>query len=135
YRNYSRDHEVRVEGKPALLATSDRLVATDVSRYKAEELFVGAVSQAQMLWYLRTAATAGVVVPGYWDDATAPERIEGSGSGPFIEIVLRPRVRYAEPPSEERAAQLHQRAKDHNHLARSLNFTVRVEPAPVAQPS
>jgi len=55
YTAYSRDHEVRVEGKPALLATSDRKVAADVSRYKAEERFVGAVSQAQMLWFLRTA--------------------------------------------------------------------------------
>src|SRR5690625_2069116 len=100
YRSYSRDHEIRIEGKPALLATSDRLVAADVSRYKAEELFVAAVSQAQMLWFLRTAARAGVVVTGYSDVATATERVEGAGSGPFVEVVLRPRVHFAEEVPE-----------------------------------
>ncbi|WP_418608366.1 hypothetical protein [Georgenia sp. SUBG003] len=40
YTSYSRDHELRVEGKPTLLATSDLKVRTDVSRYRAEELFV-----------------------------------------------------------------------------------------------
>src|SRR5690606_34186331 len=107
YSSYSRDHEVRVEGKPALLATSDRKVAADVSRYKAEELFVGAVSQAQMLWFLRTAAAHGVVVVGYTDVATATERIEGANSGPFSDIVLRRRVTSDEPVSEEAAARRH----------------------------
>ena len=129
---YSRDHEVRVAGKPALLATSDRLVAADVSRYKAEELFVGAVSQAQMLWFLRTAAREGIIVTGYSDVATATERVEGAGSGPFIEIVLRPRVHYGQAIEAEVAAELHARARDHNHIARSLNFNVRVEAAPPA---
>lgn len=136
YRSYSRDHEIRIEGKPALLATSDRLVAADVSRYKAEELFVAAVSQAQMLWFLRTAARAGAVVVGYSDVATGTERIDGAGSGPFVEIVLRPRVHFAEQIAIEEAAALHGTARDHNHLARSLNFPVRVEPAtPVIQPT
>ncbi|HLS49241.1 MAG TPA: OsmC family protein [Actinomycetaceae bacterium] len=129
YRAYSRDHEVRVEGKPALLATSDRLVAADVSRYKAEELFVAAVSQAQMLWFLRTAARAGVVVTGYSDVATATERVEGAGSGPFVEVVLRPRVHFAEEVPEPDIADLHASARDHNHVARSLNFPVRLDPA------
>lgn len=130
YSSYSRDHEVRVEGKPALLATSDRKVAADVSRYKAEELFVGAVSQAQMLWFLRTAAAHGVVVVGYTDVATATERIEGANSGPFSDIVLRPRVTYAEPISKEAAARLHEDARVQNHIARSLSCPVRVQPAP-----
>lgn|SRR5690625_282620 len=132
YTAYSRDHEVRVEGKPALLATSDRKVAADVSRYKAEELFVGAVSQAQMLWFLRTAVAQGVVVTGYTDVATATERVESANSGPFSDIVLRPRVTYAEPISEEAAARLHEEARAQNHVARSLNFPVRVQPAPPA---
>ncbi|QDB79318.1 OsmC family peroxiredoxin [Georgenia sp. 311] len=132
YTSYSRDHEVRVEGKPTLLATSDRKVASDVARYKAEELFVGAVSQAQMLWFLRTAAAHGVVVVGYTDVATATERVEGSNSGPFSDIVLRPRVTYAQPISDEAAARLHEDARAQNHIVRSLACPVRVQPAPPA---
>ncbi|WP_447925408.1 OsmC family protein [Georgenia muralis] len=128
YTSYSRDHEVRVEGKPTLLATSDLKVRTDVSRYRAEELFVGSISQAQMLWFLRTAAKHGVVVLAYTDRAIATQRVEGAGSGPFVEVVLRPRVSYAEPVGEETAARLHHEAREHNHVARSVSFPVRVEP-------
>lgn len=136
YTSYSRDHEVRVEGKATLLATSDLKVRTDVSRYRAEELFVGSVSQAQMLWFLRTAARHDVVVLGYSDKALGTLRVEAAGSGPFTDIVLRPRVTYAEPGiSDELAARLHHEAREHNHLARSLGFPVRVEPAVVALPT
>jgi organic hydroperoxide reductase OsmC/OhrA len=128
YTSYSRDHEVRVEGKPTLLATSDLKVRTDVSRYRAEELFVGSISQAQMLWFLRTAARHDVVVLGYADKAAGTQRVEAAGSGPFVEVVLRPRVTYAGEVSEELAARLHHEAREHNHLARSVHFPVRVEP-------
>lgn len=132
YTSYSRDHEVRVEGKPTLLATSDLKVRTDVSRYRAEELFVGSLSQAQMLWFLRTAAKHDVVVLTYSDKATGTQRVEGAGSGPFVEVVLRPQVMYAEPVSEERSARLHHEAREYNHLARSVGFPVRVEPVQVS---
>jgi organic hydroperoxide reductase OsmC/OhrA len=131
YTSYSRDHEVRVEGKPTLLATSDLKVRTDVRRYRAEELFVGSLSQAQMLWFLRTAAKHDVVVLSYADKATGTQRVEGAGSGPFVEVVLRPQVLYAEPLSEESAARLHHEAREYNHLARSVGFPVRVEPVQV----
>jgi len=131
YTSYSRDHEVRVEGKPTLLATSDLKVRTDVSRYRAEELFVGSLSQAQMLWFLRTAAKHDVVVLSYADKATGTQRVEGAGSGPFVEVVLRPQVLYAEPLSEESAARLHHEAREYNHIARSVGFPVRVEPVQV----
>jgi organic hydroperoxide reductase OsmC/OhrA len=128
YTAYSRDHEVRVEGKPTILATSDLKVRSDVSRYRVEELFVGSLSQSQMLWFLRTAATEGVVVLSYVDTVTGTVRVDSGGSGPFVEVVLRPRVTFAEPTSVEAAARLHRTASEHNHLARSVNFPVRVEP-------
>lgn len=131
YTAYSRDHELRVDGKPTLLATSDLKVRTDVSRHRAEELFAGAVSEAQMLWFLRTAAKHGVIVTGYVDRAQATVRVEGGGSGPVQEIVLRPRVTYGAGEgtmSEEKAARLHAEARDRNHIARSLSCPVRVQP-------
>ncbi|MFC4555437.1 OsmC family protein [Georgenia faecalis] len=133
YTAYSRDHEVRAEGKPTILATSDLKVRADVSRYRVEELFVGALSQSQMLWFLRTAATEGVVVTSYVDHVTGTMRVEGSGAGPLVEVVLRPRVTYAEPIGIEGAARLHRTAREHNHLARSVNFPVRVEPVEAEQ--
>ncbi|MFD1717984.1 OsmC family protein [Georgenia deserti] len=136
YTGYSRDHEVRVEGKPTLLATSDLKVRTDVSRHRAEELFLGSLAQAQMLWFLRTAAKRDVVVTSYADKATGTQRVEGAGSGPFVDVVLRPHVTYADPGiTEELAARLHTEAREYNHLARSVTFPVHVEPVAVPLPT
>ena len=67
----------------------------------------------------------------YADKATGTQRVEGAGSGAFVEVVLRPQVTYAEPLSEESAARLHHEAREYNHLARSVGFPVRVEPVQV----
>lgn len=131
YTSYSRDHEVRVEGKPTLLATSDLKVRSDVSRYRAEELFVGSVAQSQMLWFLRTAAREGVVVVSYVDHAQGTMRIESGGAGPFTEIVLRPRVGFPGELDADALTRLHREARDHNHVIRSLRCPVRVEPVAV----
>lgn len=128
YASYSRDHEVRVEGKPTLLATSDLKVRSDVSRYRAEELFVGSVAQSQMLWFLRTAAREGVVVTSYLDRAQGTMRIESGGAGPFVQIVLRPRVEVPGDVAPDVVDRLHREAREHNHVIRSLRFPVRVEP-------
>lgn len=76
-----------------------------------------------MLWFLRTAAKHDVVVLSYADKATGTQRVEGAGSGPFVEVVLRPQVSFAEPGlSEEAAARLHREAREHNHVARSVSL-------------
>ena len=65
-------------------------------------------------------------------------RIESQGQGQFTEVVLRPRVtvRGGTAPDgravdDALLADVHRRAHEHCFIARSVNFTVRHEPAPV----
>ncbi|MFB9953657.1 OsmC family protein [Cellulomonas denverensis] len=135
YTAYSRDHEVLVEGKPALLGSADAAFRGDPARHNPEDLLVASLAQCHMLWFLHLAGADGLVVVDYADRATGTMRVEAAGHGSFTEVVLRPRVRLRGDltPGEEldhRLAGLHHRAHDHCFIARSVNFPVLAEPAP-----
>lgn len=135
YTSYSRDHEVRIGDKPALLGSADPAFRGDPDRYSPEELLVSALGQCHMLWFLHLASSDGVVVVGYTDRPTGTMRVEGAGHGQFTEVVLRPSVTLARgtradgrPVTDPELAGLHARAHEHCFIARSVKFPVRVEP-------
>lgn len=127
YTSYSRSHELRVEGKPPLAASSDPLFRGDPTRYNPEELLVASLSSCHMLWYLHLCADAGVLVIGYSDHATGTMEETGAG-GRFLEVTLRPLVVIAAGSDEDLAARLHERAHAHCFIASSVNFPVLCEP-------
>ena len=138
YTSYGRDHTLSSAAKPPLPGTSDPHFRGDPDRWSPEDLLVGALAQCHMLWFLHLAAAAGVVVIGYEDAASGTMRIEAAGQGQFTEVVLRPRVvvRSAALPDgttvdDALLGGLHRRAHEHCFIARSVNFTVRHDPAPV----
>lgn len=137
YTSYSRDHDVIFDGKPPLPGSADPVFRGDPTRYNPEELLVAALAQCHMLWFLHLAAVAGIVVVGYTDRATGTMRVEAAGHGQFTEVVLRPCVTVTGEAADADLAGLHARAQEHCFIARSVNFTVRTDPAPVrvAQPS
>jgi len=99
---------------------------------------VAALAQCHMLWVLHLAASDGVVVVGYTDHATGRMRVEAAGHGQFTEVLLRPCVTIAQaeradgrPITDEDLAALHSRAREHCFIARSVNFAVRHDPAPL----
>lgn len=134
-RAYARDHEVRVEGKPTVLASSDPAFSGDPARHNPEEMLVAALSSCHMLWFLNLCALAGVVVVGYEDRARGIMVEDCDGGGGFREVVLRPLVTVAETGMCETAQGQHERANQLCFIARSVNFPVRHEPRVQAQAS
>lgn len=138
YTSYGRDHTLTSGGRPPVPGTSDPGFRGDPERWSPEDLLVGALSQCHMLWFLHLAATAGVVVVGYTDSASGTMRIEAAGHGQFTEVVLRPRVTVRNATltdgtavDDTLLADLHHRAQEHCFIARSVNFPVRHEAAPL----
>lgn len=133
YTAYSRDHDVLLPHKPPLPGTSDPAFRGDPERYSPEELFVASLSQCHMLWFLHLAAAEGLVVREYTDDATGAMRVEARGEGQFTDVTLHPRIVVDPGPeaTDERVADLHHQAHNLCFIARSVNFPVLVEPAPV----
>lgn len=129
YRTYSRDHEVIVDGKAPVLASSDPQFRGDPARHNPEELLVASLSGCHMLWFLHLCADSGVIVTEYHDNAVGTMVLESDGSGHFTEVVLRPQVTVAEAAMAARLDELHRRAHSMCFIARSVNFPVRHEPA------
>jgi organic hydroperoxide reductase OsmC/OhrA len=129
YREYGRDYEIAAPGKSAVIpASSTPAFRGDTAKYNPEELLIASLSGCHMLWFLHLCADAGIVVTAYSDDAEGTMQLNPDGSGQFREVVLRPRVQYAQPPARETAQELHQRAHELCFIARSVNFPVLCQP-------
>ncbi len=127
YRNYDRDHIVRIVGKPELFGSSDPAFRGDRSRHNPEELLVAALSACHMLSYLHVCVKNGVVVTAYADRATGTLKTIGDG-GRMAEVVLYPAVTVRDAHMMEKARSLHGEAHKLCFIANSVNFPVRCEP-------
>ncbi len=132
YSHYDRNHDITIDGKPTIAASSDTAFRGDASRHNPEDLLVASISSCHMLWYLHLCADAGVIVTSYVDhaDGTLNDRAEGGGR--FTEVNLRPRISVREAAMIEKAIALHQRAHELCFIANSVNFPVNYFPEVVA---
>ncbi|HVL23140.1 MAG TPA: OsmC family protein [Thermomicrobiales bacterium] len=127
YRAYRRDHEISVDGKPVIPASSDPAFRGDPARYNPEELFVASLSQCHMLWYLHLCADNGVNVVAYVDRAEGVMAEDASGSGRFTRVTLRPGITLAPGSDAALADTLHHAAHEMCFIARSVSVPVAVE--------
>ena len=127
YRNYSRNHVIRIPGKPDLAGSSDPAFRGDATRHNPEDMLVAALSSCHMLSYLHMATVAGVVVVAYDDSAEGTMATEGDG-GRFTEVVLRPVVTIRADSDPGKALAAHEAAHHACFIANSVNFPVRCEP-------
>jgi organic hydroperoxide reductase OsmC/OhrA len=127
YRNYGRDHVIRIDGKPPIGGSSDPSFRGDASRHNPEDMLVTALSACHMLSYLHMATVAGVVVTVYRDAAEGTMVTEGDG-GRFVEVVLHPTVTITAASDPAKAEAAHEVAHHACFIANSVNFPVRCEP-------
>jgi organic hydroperoxide reductase OsmC/OhrA len=127
YRDYDRDVTIEVDGKPVLLASSDKPFRGDPSRWNPEDLLLASLAECHLLSYLHACVTTGVVVVSYRDRATALMREDGRGGGAFVEAVLHPEVVVADESMIEAASAAHAQANAWCFIANSVNFPVRHE--------
>ncbi len=142
YRGYSRDHEIRVEGKADIDGSSDPAFRGSANRYNPEELLVSSLSACHMLWYLHLCSINQIVVTDYRDQAKGTMLEGDDGGGHFKEVVLNPTVTLksvsgkgvgvgdeaATEAMMEKAKALHEEANTLCFIARSVNFPVRHVP-------
>ena len=128
YRDYSRDYEIGVDGKPVIPGSADPAFRGDRSRWNPEELLVASLAACHKLWYLHLAAEAGIIVTAYTDRAEGVMEVGRDGAGRFSSVVLRPAVTVAAGSDVELARTLHKPAHEKSFIANSVNFPVDCEP-------
>ena len=132
YRNYSRNHVIRIPGKPELAGSADPTFRGDATRHNPEDMLVATLSTCHMLSYLHMATVAGVVVTAYSDAAEGTMETAGDG-GRFTEVVLHPTVTISAASDPAKAAAAHESAHHACFIANSVNFPVRCEPTIVVE--
>src|SRR3954453_20093786 len=103
YRAYERAHETSAGARPVLASSSDPAFRGDPQRWNPELLFVAALSQCHLLWYLHLCAVNDVTVVDY-HDAAEGAMIEDGNGGHFEQVVLRPVVTVADQTMAQRAS-------------------------------
>jgi organic hydroperoxide reductase OsmC/OhrA len=127
-RNYDRSHTVTIEGKPALLLTTDNPAVGDKSKLNPEDLLVTAISSCHMLSYLYVCSLEGVIITSYIDHATGIMIEKTGGGGSFKEVTLNPIFNVADESMVEKAIELHHKAHEICYIANSVNFEVKCNP-------
>lgn len=127
YHTYSRDYEIRAEGRPALKGSADPAFLGNAAFYNPEDMVVAALSACHLLTYLAHCANNKVEIVAYEDQATGVMVQEGWG-GRFTEVTLRPRVTISDSSVRAEAERLHDVAHKDCFVASSVNFPVRQEP-------
>ena len=128
YRDYDRAVTIEVDGKPDLLASSDKPFRGDPTRWNPEDLLLASLSECHLLSYLHACVQAGVAVVGYHDEASGVMVEDGRGGGAFREVVLRPHVVVTDESMVDAATAAHVQAHKWCFIANSVNFPVRHEP-------
>jgi len=128
YHAYERSHQISVEGKQIVQASSDPKFRGDNTKYNPEELFVASLSSCHMLWFLHLCSDASVIVLEYSDAAIGKMVESDDGNGRFSEVILRPVVKVKEEWMIEKMNALHDKAHHFCFIANSVNFPVRHEP-------
>jgi len=125
YRAYDRNHSIKFENKPEILASADPTFRGDPSKYNPEELLLAALSGCHMMSFLHVCVNAGVIVTAYEDHATGSMEVNPDGSGHFTEVTLNPIVTVAETQMIEKLEDLHAKANKLCFIANSCNFPIR----------
>ena len=125
YESYTREHRVRINGKPELIGTADPLFRGDPALHNPEDLLLAALSQCHLLTYLALCARARINVVAYRDKAEGSLLLTKDGGGHFTEVVLHPEVVVAEAHMVTKAQQFHGEVHKYCFIARSVNFPVR----------
>lgn len=127
YESYTREHRIRIAGKPELITTADPMFRGEATLHNPEDLLLAALSSCHLLTYLALCARARINVLSYRDQAEGTMLLTKDGGGHFTEVVLRPEVVVADAAMLEKARHFHGEVHKYCFIARSVNFAVRCE--------
>jgi len=123
-RFYSKNHQIKIEGKPVLNVSAAKAFKGDPELYNPEDLLLSSLVSCHMMSYLYVCSQNGIEVLEYSDNAEATLEVSADGSGRFVEVKLYPKVKISNPDKIELALDLHFKANQLCFIANSCNFPV-----------
>lgn len=127
---YSRDHYWNFERGQRLTGSAAPAYLGSAHGVDPEEALVVALSSCHMLTLLAIAAKKGWVIDSYSDEAVGMLGKNDAGKIALTQVVLRPRIVFAEgsAPDAGGLQRLHHSAHEHCFIANSVKTEVIIEP-------
>jgi organic hydroperoxide reductase OsmC/OhrA len=123
-RNYVKNHQIKIEGKPVLDISAAKAFKGDPTLYNPEDLLLSSLVSCHMMSYLYVCSQNGIEVINYSDNAEATLEVNPDGSGRFTEVRLNPKVTIVNSDKVDLALELHKKANQLCFIANSCNFPV-----------
>ena len=123
-RFYSKSHQIKIEGKPVLNVSAAKAFKGDPELYNPEDLLLSSLVSCHMMSYLYVCSQNGIEVLEYSDHVEATLEVSADGSGRFVEVILKPKVKISNLDKIELALELHTKANQLCFIANSCNFPV-----------
>jgi organic hydroperoxide reductase OsmC/OhrA len=123
---FSRDLNVWVDAVTLRMSSAPDYHG-DPSKANPEQLFVASISACQALTYLFVAATHGIRVVGYTDDAEG-WLAAANGKIHMTKVMLRPHIAVATTADASRALELVGKAHSSCFIANSVSTPIAIEP-------
>jgi len=123
-RFYSKNHQIKIEGKPVLNVSAAKAFKGDPELYNPEDLLLSSLISCHMMSYLYVCSQNGIEVLKYSDNAEATLEVSEDGSGRFVEVRLYPKVKISDSDKIGLALELHAKANQLCFIANSCNFPV-----------
>ncbi|MDR7369680.1 OsmC family protein [Flavobacterium aquidurense] len=123
-RFYSKSHKIIIEGKPVLNVSAAKAFKGDPELYNPEDLLLSSLVSCHMMSYIYVCAQNGIEVLEYSDNAEATLEVSPDGSGRFVEVRLKPKVKISNSDKIELAIEFHKKANQLCFIANSCNFPV-----------
>jgi len=123
-RFYSKSHQIKIEGKPVLNVSAAKAFKGDPELYNPEDLLLSSLVSCHMMSYLYVCSQNGIEILEYSDNAEATLEVSADGSGRFVEVILKPKVKISNLDKIELALELHTKANQLCFIANSCNFPV-----------
>lgn len=127
YDTYDRTHTCAFGGGSTIRMAAAPEYKGDAKLPNPEEQLVAALSSCHMLTFLAIAAKKRLVLDSYEDAAVGHMTKNEKGKLWVSEVVLRPKVRFAQPVDAATIEQLHHRAHEECFIANSVLTKVRVD--------
>lgn len=127
YRDYEREHLIRIGNKETIYGSSDPAFRGDPMKHNPEDMLVSSLSTCHLLTYLHLCAVNNIVVVKYEDEVTGIMEETPDGGGHFTEVTLHPKVWVANEWMKAKAKELHHQANQLCFIANSVNFPVKHE--------
>ncbi|PWB18287.1 OsmC family protein [Flavobacterium sp. HTF] len=121
---YSKNHQIKIEGKPDLDISAAKAFKGDPSLYNPEDLLLSSLVSCHMMSYLYVCSQNGIEIVEYSDNAEATLEVNADGSGQFVEVRLYPKIKISNSDQIQLALELHQKANQLCFIANSCNFPV-----------